>query len=164
MEQDKGKTELVKVGEPFTTRSLMINVLDSLNLSFDQGDSDDEIYIQYQGEWFRILFLPQETHCVEIQDNYWHSTPLYDIDNLSITHKAINQYNMNGSYRMCYSYNKDTNEVAVHTLHEALWIPQIPELGQYLLSIFNGMLRSHHMFFRYMEDFRREEYNDRNNN
>lgn len=164
MEQNKSKTDVATVAATFTTRSLMINVLDSLNLSFDQGDSDDDIYIQYQGEWFRILFLPQETHCVDIQDNCWYSALLNDIENLSIIHKAINRYNRFGNYRMCYSYDKDTNEVAVHTLHEALWIPQIPELGKYLLSIFNGILRSHHEFFKNMEDFRREVYNERNNN
>ena len=53
---------------------------------------------------------------------------------------------------MCYSYHKDSNSVSVHTLHEVLWLPQIPELGQYLLSIFNGILRSHQTFFYFMED------------
>lgn len=163
MEQDNGKTGVVAVGKPFTMRSLMINVLDALNLSFDKGEADNEIFVQYQGEWFRILFLAEASHYIEIQDNYWHSAPLDDIENLSITHKAINRYNISGSYRMCYSYSKDTNEVAVHTLHEALWLPQIPELGKYLLSIFNGLLRSQREFFNLMEDIRREEYNERIN-
>ena len=163
MEQDNGKTNVVSVGKPFTMRSLMINVLDALNLSFDQGEDKDEIFVQYQGEWFRILFLAEESHYVEIQDNFWYSAPLDDIENLSITHKAINRYNIRGRYRMCYSYHKDSNSVSVHTLHEVLWLPQIPELGQYLLSIFNGILRSHQTFFNFMEDIRREEYNEKNN-
>jgi len=44
-----------------------------------------------------------------------------------------------------------------------LWLPQIPELGKYLLSIFNGLLRSQREFFNLMEDIRREEYNERIN-
>ena len=164
MEQGKGKTKVATVDAQFTNRSLMINALDALNLSFDQGEDNDEIFVQYQGEWFRILFLPEESHCVEIQDNYWYSAPLSDIDNLSMIHKAINLYNHRGSFRMCYSYRKDTNEVAVHTLHEALWLPQIPELGMYLRALFNGLLRSHQEFFNYMEEIRREEYNERINN
>ena len=163
MKQDNGKINVVSAGKPFTMRSLMINVLDALNLPFDKGEADNEIFVQYQGEWFRILFLAEESHYVEIQDNYWYSAPLDDIENLSITHKAINRYNINGSYRMCYSYHKNSNSVAVHTLHEVLWLPQIPELGKYLLSIFNGILRSHQVFFNNMEDIRREEYNENNN-
>ena len=143
-----------------TMRSLMQNVLSKLNLSFEP-EGDNEIFVQYQGEWFRILFLAEESHCIEIQDNFWYASPLDDIENLSITHKAINQCNINGRYRMCYSYRKDENEVSVHTCHEALWIPQIPELDKYLLSIFNGMLESHHRFFKLMEDIRREEYNEK---
>lgn len=161
MEQNQRNTnDSTTAAEP-TMRTLMLTILDKLNLSFDPGD-DNEIYVQYQGEWFRILFLAEESHCLEIQDNYWHSAPLDDIDNLSISHKAINRYNIYGSYRMCYCYRKDTNEVAIHTLHEALWIPQIPELDKYLLSIFNGMLRSHQEFYKNMEDIRREEYKENN--
>ena len=75
MEQGKGKTDVVTVSAAITRRSLMINVLDSLNLSFDPGEDDNEIFVQYQGEWFRVLFLPEETNCIEIQDNYCSSPP-----------------------------------------------------------------------------------------
>ena len=160
MKQNKRNTN--EVVAELTMRSLMQTVLRKLNLSFNPED-DHEINVQYQGEWFRILFLAEESHYVEIQDNYWFASHLDDIDNLSMTHKAINRCNIYGRYRMCYSYHKDTNEVAVHTCHEALWIPQIPELDKYLLSIFNGMLESHHKFFKFMEDIRREEYNEKKN-
>lgn len=135
MEQDNGKTSVVSVGKTFTKRSLMIDVLDALNLSFDQDEDDSEIFVQYQGEWFRILFYTEKTYVVVIQDTFWHSAPLDDIDNLSLTHKAINRYNIEGNFKMFYTYRKDTNEVAIHTMHEALWLPQIPDLKQYLLAI-----------------------------
>ena len=160
MKKGSSNSNGIKQTEELTMRSLMENVLSKLNLSFNP-EADNEIFVQYQGEWFRILFLAEESHCVEIQDNYWYAFPLYDIDNLSMAHKAINQYNINGRYRMCYSYRKDENEVSVHTCHEALWIPQIPELDKYLLSIFNGMLESHHRLFNLMEDIRREKYNEK---
>ena len=47
-------------------------------------------------------------------------------------------------------------------MRDLLWMPQIPNADQYLQTTFDTMLRSHHIFFRMIEELRREEYEKQN--
>ena len=93
-----------------------------------------------------------------MQDCWWYGESLDDIDNLALLHRAVNECNIRDANKMVYTYNKEEHEVGIHTLRDLLWLPQIPDSDQYLQAAFDTMLRSHHYFFRMMEELRKEEY------
>lgn len=146
-----------KVAEPqMATRMLLQVTLHKLNLQYDFDDTQS-FRVTYQGEHFRIL-ADDENGWIQIQDCGWYEASLDDIDNLALLHRGVNECNMRDLNKIVYTYNKIEKEVWLHTLRDLLWIPQIPSLEIYLQSTFNSMLRSHQLFFRMMEELRKEEF------
>lgn len=143
-----------------TTRTSLMVALGKLNLQYD-FDEDQHFLITYQGERFRII---AENGCawIQIQDCWWYGASLTDIDNLALLHRAVNECNIRDANKIVYTYNNIEKEIGLHTMRDLLWMPQIPNADQYLQTTFDTMLRSHHIFFRMMEDLRREEYEIQN--
>ncbi len=139
-----------------TARTSLMVALREINAQFE-FDEDQNFRVSYQGENFRII-AENNSLWIHIQDCWWYEASLDDIDNLALLHRAVNECNMHDLNKMVYTYNKAEKEVWLHTLRDLLWMPQIPESAQYLQSTFNSMLRSHQLFFRVMEDIRREEH------
>lgn len=139
-----------------TTRTSLMVALRKLNLQYE-FDGNQNIMVTYQGEVFRII-AENDSCWLHIQDCWWYRESLDDIDNLALLHRAVNECNIRDVNRLVYTYNKIEREVGVHVLREILWMPQIPTPDQYLQTTFDTMLRSHHFFFRMMEDLRREEF------
>ena len=139
-----------------TTRTLLMVALRKLNLQYE-FDDDQNLLIKYQGEQFRII-AENDKPWIQVQDCWWYGESLDDIDNLALLHRAVNECNIRDANKMVYTYNKEEHEVGIHTLRDLLWLPQIPDSDQYLQAAFDTMLRSHHYFFRMMEELRKEEY------
>lgn len=143
-----------------STRTLLQLALHSLNLQYD-FDSEQNFIVRYQGETFRIIAENEDVY-LQIQDLRWYDAPLDDIDNLALLHRAVNECNIRDVNKIVYTYNKEEREIGLHVLREILWLPQIPGSDQYLQTTFDTMLRSHHFFFRMMENLRREEFEKNN--
>lgn len=143
-----------------TTRTSLMVALRKLNLNFEL-DEDSNILVTYQGEHFRII-ANAEFVVIQIQDCFWYDAPLDELNNLALLHRAVNECNICDTNKFVYTYDKAENQVWVHTLHDILWIPQIPDSEQYLQATFDSMLRSHQLFFRQMEQLRREEFEKQN--
>lgn len=139
-----------------TTRTLLMVALRKLNLQYE-FDDDQNFLVTYQGEQFRII-AENDKPWIQVQDCWWYGESLDDIDNLALLHRAVNECNIRAANKMVYTYNKEEHEVGIHTLRDLLWLPQIPDSDQYLQAAFDTMLRSHHYFFRMMEELRKEEY------
>lgn len=139
-----------------TTRTLLMVALRKLNLQYE-FDDDQNFLVTYQGEQFRII-AENDKPWIQVQDCWWYGESLDDIDNLALLHRAVNECNIRDANKMVYTYNKEEHEVGIHTLRDLLWLPQIPDSDQYLQAAFDTMLRSHHYFFRMMEELRKEEY------
>ena len=139
-----------------STQSLLIDTLRRLNWQYEM-EGDNLINVNYQGESFRF-FYKGGRYIVHIQDCLWYEAPLDDINNLSILHRAVNECNMSGFNRLVYTYYNDVNKVGVHTLREVIFMPQIPDLDNYLRVTLNDMLYEHQRFYGWMENIRREEY------
>lgn len=156
--QDMEQME-IKMPDTTTRTSLMV-ALSKLNLQYE-FDEDQHFLITYQGERFRII---AENGCawIQIQDCWWYGASLADIDNLALLHRAVNECNIRDTNKIVYTYNNIEKEIGLHTLRDLLWMPQIPNADQYLQSIFDSMLRSHHLFFGMMEDLRKEEHEKQN--
>lgn len=139
-----------------TTRTSLMVALRELNAQFE-FDDDQNFKVTYQGEYFRII-AENDSYWIQIQDGWWYQASLDDIDNLALLHRAVNECNIRDANKIVYTYNKVEREVWLHTLRNLLWMPQIPDLTQYLQATFNSMLRSHQLFFHVMESLRREEF------
>ena len=143
-----------------TTRTSLMVALRKLNLQYD-FDEDQHFVVIYQGERFRLI--AENGHAwVHIQDCWWYRESLDDIDNLALLHRAVNECNIRDVNKIVYTYNKEEREIGLHVLREILWLPQIPDSDQYLQTTFDTMLRSHHFFFRMMENLRKEEFARKN--
>ena len=150
----------IQIPDSSTTRTSLMVVLRKLNLQYE-FDEDQNILVTYQGEHFRII-AENERAWIQIQDLWWYDASLTDIDNLALLHRAVNECNIRDVNKIVYTYNKVEGEVGLHILRDLLWMPQIPTPDQYLQTTFDTMLRSHHYFFRTMEDLRREEFEKQN--
>ena len=139
-----------------STRTFLQVVLRKLNLSYE-FDEDQNFIVGYHGETFRIIAKDDLVY-LYIQDLAWYDAPLDDIDNLSILYKAVNECNMRETVRLVYTYDKAENELHLHTLYDILWMCQIPDAESYLRVSLDNMLRSHQLFFKMMEELRREEF------
>lgn len=143
-----------------TTRTSLMVALGKLNLQYE-FDEDQNFLVTYQGEQFRII-AENERIWIQVQDCWWYGASLTDIDNLALLYRAVNECNIRDANKIVYTYNNIEKEIGLHTLRDLLWMPQIPNADQYLQTTFETMLRSHHIFFRMMEDLRREEYEKQN--
>lgn len=161
MERTEEEMEQMEIQLPdSTTRTSLMVALRKLNLQYEFDDNQNFI-VTYQGEHFRIL-ADNDKIWIQVQDLWWYEASLDDIDNLALLHRAVNECNMRDANKMVYTYNQEEHEVGIHTLRDLLWLPQIPNSEQYLQTTFDTMLRSHHFFFRMMEDLRREEFEKSN--
>ena len=139
-----------------STRTLLQVALHKLNLHYE-FDSDQNFVVRYQGEYFRIM-ADDDSKYLDIQDLFWYSAPLDDIDNLSILYKAVNECNIYNMARMVYTYDRAKNDLNLHPLCKPLFRTQIPHPEAYLETLFENMLQIHHFFFHQMEKLRREEF------
>ena len=143
-----------------TTRTLLMVALRKLNLQYE-FDDDQNFIVVYQGERFRIV-ADNESIWIQIQDCWWYRESLDDIDNLALLHRAVNECNIRDVNKIVYTYDNIEKEVGLHILRDLLWMPQIPTPEQYLQTTFDTMFRSHHFFFRMMEELRKDEYGRHN--
>jgi hypothetical protein len=161
MKTNKEEMEQIRITLPdSTTRTSLMVTLRKLNLQYE-FDGNQNIMVTYQGEVFRII-AENDSYWIHIQDCWWYNESLDDIDNLALLHRAVNECNIRDTNKMVYTYNKIEREVGLHILRDILWMPQIPTPDQYLQTTFDTMLRSHHFFFRMMEELRREEFKKHN--
>ena len=132
MEQKKG------------TRDLFLETLSKIGCQYElgEGEEDDKIYFAYQGENF-VASTSNEGWFVHLWDTYWEHVELYDIDEFARVKKAINHSNLNCATTTVYTIDEAGGHVDVHCKAVILFIPQIPEIENYLRGELNDFFRAH---------------------
>jgi len=132
MEQTKG------------SRELFLETLSKIGCQYElgEGEDDDKIFFAYQGENFTAS-ANNEGWYVHIWDTYWDEVELYNIDEFSRLKKAINLSNLNCATTTVYTIDEAGSNVDVHCKSVILFIPQIPELENYLRMELNDFFRAH---------------------
>ena len=132
MEQTKG------------TRDLLLETLTKIGCQYELGEeeNDNRIYFAYQGENF-MVDATNENHYVHIWDTYWGHVELYNIDEFTRLKKAINGSNLNNSVTTVYTIDEAGSNVNVHSKSVILFVPQIPDLEDYLRVELNEFFRAH---------------------
>ena len=145
------------------TKQLLVDTLEKLKLEAKVDEDFKEfVMTDFQGEHFRIKI--ENKKFIEVQDLHWYEAPLDNLDNLLIIQKAMNWINMTTSCRMVYTIDDDENKVNLHTQTTLLWIPEIPDIDQYLEATLRYMLQVKNIFYSTVEKIRRAKHENENAN
>ena len=143
--------------ENLRTRELFLETLTKIGCQYEFGEGDDDrIFFAYQGEHF-IVDASNERLFITILDAQWGQVELYDIDELSRLKKAINGSNMYNTVVTVYTIDETACTVDVHSKSTILFIPQIPQLDNYLRMQLNEFFRAHHYVENEMIKLREQE-------
>ena len=139
------------------TRDLLMETLTKIGCQYELGEGeDDRIYFAYQGEHF-FVEARNDWRYIQIWDTHWGHVELYDIDELTRLKKAINGSNLNNSVMTVYTIDEAGSNVDVHCKSIILFIPQIPEIENYLRLELNEFFRAHQFVSNEMSKLREQE-------
>lgn len=137
------------------TRDLFLETLTNIGCQYEIDPEDDDIRFGYQGEYF-VVRANNENRYIQIYDTHWAHVELYDVDEFTRLKKAINDSNINNSVITIYTINEAGSNVDVHCKSTILFIPQIPELENYLRLELNEYFRVHQFINAEMAKLREE--------
>ena len=139
------------------TRDLFLETLTKIGCQYeiDEGE-DDDIRFGYQGEYF-VVRASNSNRFIHIYDTHWGHVELYDIDEFARLKKAINGSNLNNSVTTVYTIDEAGSNVDVHCKSIILFIPQIPNLEDYLRLELNEFFRAHQYVGNEMTKLREKE-------
>ena len=163
-EQRSEEANVMKTENDSDTVDLVYEVLRKIGCEpAEEKQIGDEyyVYFNYQGETFLII-AKRDTKWINVYDLWWYSLSSYkDIEEFSILRKLINEENKNGSYIVFYTINNENEQIDVHTKKNVLFIPQIPDIDQYLISVLQYFFETKRNIFIELEKHKVVEEHDR---
>ena len=140
------------------TRDLFLETLTKMGCQYELAEEEDDNHIDfaYQGENF-IVAASNDNRYIHIWDTHWEHVELYDIDEFSRLKKAINGSNLNNSVTTVYTIDEAGSNVDVHSKSIILFVPQIPDIEDYLRTELNEFFRAHRYVGNEMEKLREEK-------
>lgn len=125
------------------TKDLFLETLTRLGCQYEIDDEDEaNIRFAFQGEFF-VVRATNESPFLHIYDTQWEQIDLYDIDEFSRLRKAINESNIANSVITVYTINEAGGTVNVHSKSAILFIPEIPDISDYLRSALGEFFQVH---------------------
>ena len=125
------------------TRDLFLETLTQIGCQYEVGEGDNgDITFAYQGECF-LVRTSNSIRFVHIYDTHWGHIELYDIDEISMLKKAINESNLENSVTAVYTVDKAGGTIDVHCKSVILFIQEIPDISEYLRLELNEFFRVH---------------------
>ena len=163
-EQRSEEANVMKTENDSDTVNLVYEVLRKIGCEpAEEKQIGDEyyVYFNYQGETFLII-AKRDTKWINVYDLWWYSLSSYkDIEEFSILRKLINEENKNGSYIVFYTINNENEQIDVHTKKNVLFIPQIPDIDQYLISVLQYFFETKRNIFIELEKHKVVKEHDR---
>ena len=139
---DKEINKQVKMG----TRDLFLETLTKIGCQYvieeDENVEEGDIRFGYQGEYF-VVRASNKTRYIQIYDTHWGHVELYDIDEFSRLKKAINESNIRNSVTTVYTIDEAGSNVDVHCKSVILFVPEIPNIADYLRLELSEYFRVH---------------------
>ena len=126
------------------TRDLFLETLTKIGCQYElpEEEGDNRIFFAYQGEHFFVI-ATNEAKLIQIYDTHWGHVELYDIDEFARLKKVINGSNMNNNVTTVYTIDEAGSNVDVHCKFCLLFVPQIPDIEDYLRWALNEFFRVH---------------------
>ena len=140
--------------ETISTRQLALKTIENIG-SKPEYTEEGRIQFDYQG----ITFLIEATNDCAFVNLIWpwcHSFSKFDIDEYARVQKVVNDINARGVVSVFYG-ETDSDDVAVHIKKHFLFVPQIPDLEEYLRLILDSFFRTVRTLDVEIEKFRLQE-------
>ena len=100
------------------------------------------VYFTYQGEKFTIE-CNDSCKFIVIYDTWWYELSTYsEVEEIADLHKVINLANQLASCTLLYTVNQEAEQIGVHSRRNILFIPQIPDIDHYLISVLNDFFKA----------------------
>lgn len=141
------------------TRDFFLDTLSKIGCQYEIDEDNDAIIFAYQGEYFQV-YARDESPFVTIYDTHWAHIELCDIDEFARLQKAINQSNINNSVITVYTIDEAGGNVDVHCKSVVLFIPELPNIADYLRLELGEFFRVHNSIGAEMEKLRKAEQAD----
>jgi hypothetical protein len=125
--------------ETISTRQLALNTIEHIG---SEPKYTEEGYIQF--EYQGVIFLMETANDCMFVNLIWpwcHSFSKFDIDEFARARQVVNDINMRGLVSVFYSIT-DSDDVAIHIKKNFLFVPQIPNLEEYLKLMLDTFFRT----------------------
>ena len=139
------------------TRDLVFQTLRRIGCEYRE-EEDNRILFRYQGEPFLII-ATNDSYFIEVYNNWWYSLSINcEVEEFARLQKAINYINAFVTCTVLYIIHKELEQIGVHTKRNILFIPQIPNIDGYLVSVLNEFFRTQRLLITELEKYKvREE-------
>ena len=151
MQDVKNKT----MEETLSTKLLVLKTIENLG-SEPQYTEEGRIQFEYQG----VIFLMEAANDCMFVNLIWpwcHSFSKFDIDEFSRVRQVVNDINLQDVVSVVYTIT-DSDDVAVHIRKNFLFIPQIPQIEEYMKLNLIGFFRTARTLELEIEKCRMQEY------
>lgn len=100
------------------------------------------VYFTYQGEKFTIE-CNDNCKFIVIYDTWWYELSTYsEVEEIADLQKTINVANQYANCTVIYTVNQEMEQIGVHSRRNVLFIPQIPDIDHYLISVLNDFFKA----------------------
>lgn len=111
-------------------------------LETETKENTTHVFFTYQGERFTIE-CNDSCKFIVIYDTWWHELSTYsEVEEIADLHKVINLANQLASCTLLYTVNQEAEQIGVHSRRNILFIPQIPDIDHYLISVLNDFFKA----------------------
>ena len=138
------------------TRDLFLETLTKIGCQYEIDPDEGYISFGYQGENF-VASATNEGWYVRLWDTYWGHVELYNVNEFSRLRKAVNHANINCATMTVYTVNEEGKNVDVHCKSVFPFMPQMPNLEDYLRNELGDFFTAHHLVGSEMAKLREQE-------
>ena len=151
--QNERKTDMeVTMG----TRELVFQTLRRIGCEYRE-EEENRILFKYQGEPFMII-ANDNSFFIDVYDNWWYSLSTYcEVDEFARLQKVINHVNAFVNSTVLYTIHQESEQIGVHTKRNILFIPQIPEIESYLVSVLDDFFKTQRLVVTEIERIKVKE-------
>ena len=142
--------------EKNSTGQLALDAIERIG-SEPKYTEEGRIQFDYQG----VIFLMETANDCMFVNLIWpwcHSFSKFDIDEFARARQVVNDINMRGLVSVFYSIT-DSDDVAIHIKKNFLFVPQIPNLEEYLRLMLDSFFRTARTLDLEIEKCRLQECN-----
>ena len=142
--------------EKISTEQLALDAIERIG---SEPKYTEEGYIQF--EYQGVIFLMETANDCMFVNLIWpwcHSFSKFDIDEFARVRQVVNDINMRGLVSVFYSIT-DSDDVAIHIKKNFLFVPQIPNLEEYLRLMLDSFFRTARTLDLEIEKCRLQECN-----
>ena len=133
------QVEETNMEEVINTRQLALKTIENIG-SKPEYTEEGRIKFEYQG----ITFLMEAVNDCVFVNLIWpwcHYFSKFDIDEYARVQKVVNDINAWGVVSVFYN-ETDSDDVAVHIKKHFLFVPQVPDLEEYLKLVLDSFFRT----------------------